>query len=99
MTASAGPALTCLYAEFGNQVAFVTLYVRKAHPGDRSCEASLLTDFAIRLYKGLLLIGLAGCGAAAVWDATWDATKGAVCSCAWHGSHDPQAARPHSARR
>lgn len=34
MTASAGPALKQLYAEFGQQVAFVTLYVREAHPGE-----------------------------------------------------------------
>ena len=35
MTASAGPALKRLYKEFGDRVAFVTLYVREAHPGDR----------------------------------------------------------------
>lgn len=34
MTASAGPALKRLYVEFGNRIAFVTLYVREAHPGD-----------------------------------------------------------------
>src|SRR2546422_673281 len=32
MTASAGPALKRLYAEFGDRVAFLTLYVREAHP-------------------------------------------------------------------
>jgi len=35
MTASAGPALKRLYAEFGDRVAFLTLYVREAHPGER----------------------------------------------------------------
>lgn len=35
MTASAGPALTQLHREFGDRVAFVTLYVREAHPGER----------------------------------------------------------------
>src|ERR671911_1891430 len=35
MTASAGPALKQLYAEFGDRVDFLTVYVREAHPGDR----------------------------------------------------------------
>lgn len=35
MTASAGPALRRLHGEFGDRIAFVTLYVREAHPGDR----------------------------------------------------------------
>lgn len=35
MTASAGPALKQLYLEYGDRVAFVTLYVREAHPGER----------------------------------------------------------------
>lgn len=35
MTASAGPVLKALHDEFGDRVAFVTLYVREAHPGDR----------------------------------------------------------------
>lgn len=34
MTASAGPALKQLHAEFGDQVTFLTLYVREAHPGE-----------------------------------------------------------------
>lgn len=34
MTASAGPALKRLYREFGDRVAFLTLYVREAHPGE-----------------------------------------------------------------
>jgi hypothetical protein len=35
MTASAGPALKDLYREFGDRVAFLTIYVREAHPGER----------------------------------------------------------------
>src|SRR5919198_4979288 len=35
MTASAGPALKELYREFGDRVAFLTVYVREAHPGER----------------------------------------------------------------
>ena len=34
MTASAGPALKELYREFGDRVAFLTVYVREAHPGE-----------------------------------------------------------------
>lgn len=35
MTASAGPVLKDLHREFGDRVAFVTLFVREAHPGER----------------------------------------------------------------
>lgn len=35
MVASNGPALKRLYQRFGDRVAFVTLYVREAHPGER----------------------------------------------------------------
>jgi hypothetical protein len=35
MTASAGPALKDLYREFGDRVAFLTVYVREPHPGER----------------------------------------------------------------
>jgi hypothetical protein len=35
MTRTAGPALRKLYEEFGDRVAFVSLYVREAHPGER----------------------------------------------------------------
>jgi hypothetical protein len=35
MTRSAGPALVDLHDRFGNDVEFVSLYVREAHPGDR----------------------------------------------------------------
>lgn len=34
MTASAGPALKELHEEFSDRIAFITLYVREAHPGD-----------------------------------------------------------------
>lgn len=33
--ASAGPGLRTLYEEFGETIAFMTLYVREAHPGSR----------------------------------------------------------------
>jgi hypothetical protein len=35
VTASAAPVLKALHREFGSEVAFVTVYVREAHPGDR----------------------------------------------------------------
>jgi hypothetical protein len=35
MVAGNGPALERLHEEFGERVAFVTLYVREAHPGER----------------------------------------------------------------
>jgi Iodothyronine deiodinase len=35
MAASAAPVLRRLHREFGDAVAFVTVYVREAHPGDR----------------------------------------------------------------
>src|SRR5919106_3148243 len=35
MTASAGPVLKRLYEEFRDQIEFLTVYVREAHPGDR----------------------------------------------------------------
>ncbi len=34
MAMNAGPGLRHLYAEFGDRVAFATLYVREAHPGE-----------------------------------------------------------------
>ncbi len=34
MAIEAGPALRRLHAAFGERVAFVTLYVREAHPGE-----------------------------------------------------------------
>jgi hypothetical protein len=41
MTADADPVLKRLHAEFGDRVAFVTLYVREAHPGDRYPQPEL----------------------------------------------------------
>ena len=35
MTASAGPALKRLFAEAGDRISFVTVYVREAHPGSQ----------------------------------------------------------------
>lgn len=35
MAASGGPVLRRLHGEFGDPIAFMTLYVREAHPGDR----------------------------------------------------------------
>ncbi len=35
MTASAGPTLKRLHAEFGDRIPFLTLYVREAHPDER----------------------------------------------------------------
>lgn len=35
MTASGGPALHDLHDDYGDRVAFISLYVREAHPGDR----------------------------------------------------------------
>ena len=42
MTASAGSALKQLHEEFGDRVAFVTLYVREAHPGERYPQSQTL---------------------------------------------------------
>lgn len=35
MTASAGPALKGLFAEHGDRISFLTVYIREAHPGSR----------------------------------------------------------------
>ncbi len=42
MVAGNGPALKRLHEEFGERVAFVTLYVREAHPGGRYPQADAL---------------------------------------------------------
>jgi hypothetical protein len=42
MTASAGPVLERLYEEFGQHVAFLTLYVREAHPGEHYPQPATL---------------------------------------------------------
>lgn len=44
MTASAGPALKRLHNEYAAQVAFATLYVREAHPGDRYPQADTFDE-------------------------------------------------------
>src|SRR5918994_4466121 len=44
MTASAGPALKRLHREFGDQIGFLTLYVREAHPGDRYAQPQTFDD-------------------------------------------------------
>jgi hypothetical protein len=44
MTASAGPALKELYREYGDRVAFLTVYVREAHPGERYPQPQLFDD-------------------------------------------------------
>ncbi|MFP4600979.1 MAG: TlpA family protein disulfide reductase [Persicimonas sp.] len=44
MTAASGKILHKLHREFGDQVAFVTLYVREAHPGDAIPQAKTLDD-------------------------------------------------------
>lgn len=58
MTASAGPVLKRLHREFGERVAFLTLYVREAHPGDHypqpeSYEDKLAHASAYRERDGL----------------------------------------------
>lgn len=40
MTASAGPVLKRLHGEFGEDLSFLTLYVREAHPGERYPQVS-----------------------------------------------------------
>lgn len=44
MTAAARDVLKELYEQYGDRVAFVTLYVREAHPGDRYPQASSMED-------------------------------------------------------
>jgi hypothetical protein len=54
MVASNGPALKRLHKEFGDRVAFVTLYVREAHPGERYPQPEAFEqklEYA-RAYKG-----------------------------------------------
>jgi hypothetical protein len=50
MTASAGPTLRRLHAEFGYPITFMTLYVREAHPGREYPQATLL-DQKIRFAR------------------------------------------------
>jgi hypothetical protein len=53
MTASAGPALRRLHERYGDQVAFLTLYVREAHPGERLRQPRTFDEKALhaRAYK------------------------------------------------
>ncbi len=44
MTASAGPALKQLHEEFGDRVAFVSMYVREAHPGENYPQAETFEE-------------------------------------------------------
>jgi hypothetical protein len=44
MTASAGPALKELYREYGDRVAFLSVYVREAHPGERYPQPQLFDE-------------------------------------------------------
>ncbi len=44
MTASSAPSVQDLYAEFGNKVKFVMLYVREAHPGEHYAQAETIDD-------------------------------------------------------
>ena len=53
MTASAGPALKAFHREFGDRVAFLTVYVREAHPGERYPQPQTFDDKVshARIYK------------------------------------------------
>lgn len=58
MAASGGPVLRRLHAEFGDRIAFMTLYVREAHPGTRypqpdSMEAKLRHARSFRDREGI----------------------------------------------
>lgn len=44
MTMSAVPGLKRLYAEFGDQIRFVSLYVREAHPGELAPQPSTFEE-------------------------------------------------------
>src|SRR5919198_1156104 len=44
MTASAGPALRRFHREYGDRIAFVTLYVREAHPGERYPQPTTMDE-------------------------------------------------------
>jgi len=44
MTASAAPSVQALYDEFGNDVNFVMLYVREAHPGEKITQAESMAE-------------------------------------------------------
>lgn len=44
MAATMGPGLRRLYARFGDQIDFITLYVREAHPGDNYPQPQTLEE-------------------------------------------------------
>lgn len=44
MTAAAGPSLIELFEEFGEEVTFITLYTREAHPGEVIPQPHDITD-------------------------------------------------------
>lgn len=44
MTRTAAPVLKRLHREFGDRIAFLTLYVREAHPGDRIRQAGTMEE-------------------------------------------------------
>ena len=44
MTASSAPSVQDLYAEFGERVDFIMLYVREAHPGENYTQAETMDD-------------------------------------------------------
>jgi hypothetical protein len=44
MTASAAPSVQELYDEFGNDIDFIILYVREAHPGEHFVQAETLEE-------------------------------------------------------
>lgn len=44
MTASAAPSLHGLYAEFGDRVDFIMLYVREAHPGEHFTQSETIEE-------------------------------------------------------
>ena len=44
MTASSAPSVQNLYAEFGERVKFVMLYVREAHPGENFAQSETMED-------------------------------------------------------
>ncbi len=56
MAIEAGPALRRLYAAFGEHVAFVTLYVREAHPGEHYPQPATFAQKVAhaRAYRDLL---------------------------------------------
>jgi len=44
MTASAAPSVQELYAEFGDRVKFIMLYVREAHPGEHFTQSDTIEE-------------------------------------------------------